>query len=92
MSQDSDEPTNQDDAGKNAAKKPQGFGRKPQFDDKLRREVVLAWLNRDQSLSMKLDEFLVQKLGTYPDGTPQVIPATFYGWIRKIRGEMDKKE
>jgi hypothetical protein len=92
MNQDSDESTDKENADKNAAKKPQGFGRRSLFDDNLKREVVMAWLKRDQSSHMNIDEFLAQKLGTRPDGKPRVGATTFYGWFTKIRDEMDKKE
>lgn len=87
----SEEPSDPD-AGRNAAKKPQRFGRKSQFDDNIKREVVLAWEKQVASSTMTLEVFLAQKLGVNPDGSPVVPTSVFYGWIRKIRGEMDKKE
>ena len=60
------------------------IGRKPMFDEQTRHDVIMAWEERTNTQSSNLVDFLAEKLGVYPDGSPKVSPQTFYAWRRNL--------
>jgi len=77
--------TETNDTGELVALKSPRAGRKPMFDEQTWREVVMAWEQRDTAKSpITLADFLAEKMGRRPDGSPVVPITTFYGWRRKF--------
>lgn len=73
------------DTGELVALKSPRAGRKPAFDEQTWREMVMAWEQRDTAQSpITLADFLAEKMGRQPDGSPVVPITTFYGWRKKF--------
>jgi hypothetical protein len=62
-------------------------GRKSTFDEQTKRELVMAWEQRDKTQIITLADFLVKKLGVHPDGSPVISMDTFFGWRKKFKAK-----
>lgn len=60
-------------------------GRKSTFDEQVKRELVMAWEQRDKTQFITLADFLVEKLGVHPDGSPVISIDTFWGWRKRFK-------
>jgi hypothetical protein len=68
-----------------------GRGRKSQEPEEDRFFAVRDWtIMQMNGTSVKLQDFLDARFGTYDSGHPRVPTATFYGWRNKIKKEMKK--
>jgi hypothetical protein len=68
------------------------LGKQPRFPEEKIRRAVLKWERRDRNFSARtLEEFLDQEFGTGPDGILLMAPTTFYGWRKRILGEIQAK-